>query len=68
MEFAKQWPEPSSDLDALKECAEVLSRLMRDDVVVGVTSGRVNDEGDIELPLYGCVKRALTHANLRLSM
>jgi hypothetical protein len=64
--FADEWPYPHNDRLALGECLEVLERIMRDDLLVGVGTMQRRDDGKIELPLYGCARRALEHAKLRM--
>ena len=64
--FAERSPEPVTDREALMECAEVLERIMRDNVLCGVGSMTWNKEGKMELPLYGCAEQALNHSKQRL--
>jgi len=40
---------------------------MRDNLLCGAGTIRVNADKQIELPLYGCAKRALDHAKQRMA-
>lgn len=67
MEFDTERPVPTTDKEALVECVEVLERIMRDNLLCGAGSCRLNTEDKVELPLYGCARRALEHAKLRMA-
>jgi hypothetical protein len=65
--FAPEVPEPLTDRDALAECADVLERIMRDNLLCGTGTIRLRPDNKIELPLYGCARRALAHARQRMA-
>jgi hypothetical protein len=57
---------PETDAEALLECLTVLKRILRDDLLIGAGSQCLISENFVERPLYGCVLRAVKHAESRL--
>ena len=64
--FEAEATNPKTEKEALAECVSVLERIMRDGLLVGYRSCKVNKEGKIELPLFGRANQALKHAKFFL--